>query len=121
MNRRQFLALGTAATAAMVLDPERLLWVPGARTFFIPDKTVVEAKTMEQALVRGLVAMVPNGHGGWCEVEVQLRAGMGMTLDERFRRELATIAAMGGRVVERREYNYQRRLSSGVMQHVWRG
>jgi len=44
MNRRQFLALGTGLTAAMVLDPERLLWVPGARTFFLPpEKRVVEA------------------------------------------------------------------------------
>ena len=38
MNRRQFLArlgLGAAAVAATaVLDPERLLWVPGQKTIF---------------------------------------------------------------------------------------
>jgi hypothetical protein len=32
MNRRGFLA----AMSAMVLDPERLLWVPGAKTISIP-------------------------------------------------------------------------------------
>ncbi len=40
MDRRGFLrtlGLGaTAVAAAHVLDPERALWVPGARTFFLP-------------------------------------------------------------------------------------
>jgi hypothetical protein len=44
MHRRTFLALGTAAFAGMTLDPERLLWVPGATTFFLPPvRTVVGA------------------------------------------------------------------------------
>lgn len=35
MNRRTFLTRATAAAVgALVLDPERLLWTPGARTFF---------------------------------------------------------------------------------------
>lgn len=33
MNRRSFLSM-LAATA--VLDPERLLWVPGKKTIFVP-------------------------------------------------------------------------------------
>lgn len=38
MNRRGFLkALAAAAAAASVLDPEQLLWVPGKKTFFIPE------------------------------------------------------------------------------------
>ena len=36
MNRRAFLALFTAGAAGMALDPERLLWVPGAKTIFLP-------------------------------------------------------------------------------------
>jgi hypothetical protein len=37
MQRRGFLAaLGTLA-AGYALDPERLLWVPGAKTFFLPS------------------------------------------------------------------------------------
>jgi hypothetical protein len=44
LTRRKFLALGAAAATAMVLDPERLLWVPGARTFYLPpEKRVVAA------------------------------------------------------------------------------
>jgi hypothetical protein len=36
MNRRSFIStlLGTAASAAV--DPEKLLWVPGAKTISIP-------------------------------------------------------------------------------------
>lgn len=41
MNRRSLLKLLAGAGAALVLDPERLLWVPGAKTVFIP-KPIVE-------------------------------------------------------------------------------
>lgn len=34
MNRRGFLGLLGLASAEMVLDPGRALWVPGRRTFF---------------------------------------------------------------------------------------
>lgn len=40
ISRRGFLgaiAAATAAAFATELDPEKLLWVPGAKTFFIPD------------------------------------------------------------------------------------
>jgi hypothetical protein len=42
MNRRGFLAsvLGALGSAA-VFDPERLLWVPGAKVISIPQKVVV--------------------------------------------------------------------------------
>ena len=36
MNRRAFLRTLSGSTVALVLDPERLLWVPGARTIFLP-------------------------------------------------------------------------------------
>lgn len=36
MKRRAFLQLATAAAASFALDPERLLWVPGQRTIFLP-------------------------------------------------------------------------------------
>ena len=35
-DRRAFLSLLTAAAAGLVLDPERLLWVPGRKTIFLP-------------------------------------------------------------------------------------
>lgn len=34
MNRRPFLAGITAAVGGLVLDPERLLWVPGRKSIF---------------------------------------------------------------------------------------
>lgn len=44
MDRRRFLqafGLGAVATAAtMALDPERLLWRPGEKTFFLPSPKV---------------------------------------------------------------------------------
>jgi len=43
MNRRGFLsALLGAVAAPMVLDPERLLWVPGAKTISIPSQAVMD-------------------------------------------------------------------------------
>jgi hypothetical protein len=34
-NRRSFLQVAAAAAAALVLDPERALWVPGRKTIFV--------------------------------------------------------------------------------------
>lgn len=39
MNRRAFLGLFGASAAALVLDPEMLLWRPGAKTIFLPSVT----------------------------------------------------------------------------------
>lgn len=36
MNRRGFLSLLGLGTAGMVLDPEQLLWRPGAKKIFLP-------------------------------------------------------------------------------------
>jgi len=36
MNRRRFLATLCAGAAGFALDPERLLWVPGKKTIFLP-------------------------------------------------------------------------------------
>lgn len=37
LSRRHFLGSLLAAAPAMLLDPERLAWVPGQRTFFLPS------------------------------------------------------------------------------------
>jgi hypothetical protein len=39
MNRRGFLGALATLAAGHVLDPERLLWVPGAKTIFLPSRT----------------------------------------------------------------------------------
>ena len=37
LNRRQFIqAISAGTAAALVFDPEKLLWVPGAKKIFIP-------------------------------------------------------------------------------------
>lgn len=36
MERRHFLRSITAGLAAAALDPEKLLWIPGQKTIFIP-------------------------------------------------------------------------------------
>lgn len=41
MNRRAFLSTLVAGLAGAALDPERLLWVPGQKTIFLPSPRVV--------------------------------------------------------------------------------
>jgi len=43
LNRRGFLQSGIAAASALAVDPERLLWTPGAKTIFIPPPPKVVA------------------------------------------------------------------------------
>ncbi len=41
MNRRSFIArVLSAAAAGMVLDVDKLLWVPGAKSILLPPETV---------------------------------------------------------------------------------
>ena len=60
MNRRRFLEMLTGAAATMVLDPEKLLWVPGKKTIFIP-KPVIKP-TLDDWEV---VAVWEYGGTGW--------------------------------------------------------
>jgi hypothetical protein len=41
VNRRGFIAAFAAFASSAVLDPEELLWVPGAKTISIPAMTEV--------------------------------------------------------------------------------
>lgn len=43
LNRRGFLSLLGAAVSGAVLDPERLLWVPGRKTISIPQPAPIQA------------------------------------------------------------------------------
>lgn len=51
MNRRGFLSLLGAGAAALALDPERALWVPGKKLISIPKVTATNA-----------FAYLENGH-----------------------------------------------------------
>lgn len=42
MDRRNFLKLLTSGATGLVLDPEKLLWIPGKRKFFLPSEKQVE-------------------------------------------------------------------------------
>ncbi len=46
-SRRGFLSFLGAAVATATLDPERLLWVPGAKVYSIPAPTVIEPTSLE--------------------------------------------------------------------------
>jgi len=37
MNRREWFKLMMTGAAGLVLDPDKLLWVPGQKTIFIPS------------------------------------------------------------------------------------
>jgi len=58
MNRRAFLGLAATTAAALVFDPERALWVPGAKTIFLPpERTVVAASIGDiEAFIAGVGA-----------------------------------------------------------------
>ena len=58
LSRRAFLGLAATSAAAFALDPERLLWVPGAKTIFLPpERTVVAAGVGDiEAFIAGVGA-----------------------------------------------------------------
>lgn len=54
-SRRGFLSFLGAAVASATLDPERLLWVPGAKVYSIPAVRVAtnaEAIAAQMAIIR---------------------------------------------------------------------
>jgi len=53
MNRRAFLSLSSLVAAGMVLDPERLLWVPGQKNYFF-----VHPQPIAKPSIAELVALV---------------------------------------------------------------
>ena len=48
MDRREFLTAFGAGIAAFGFDPERLVWVPGAKKIFIPPEKAVEIYSEEE-------------------------------------------------------------------------
>lgn len=124
-SRRGFLksliASASAATIGSVLgfeidDPEKLIWTPGEKTILIPDKTIVEASSIQEALRKSLRAVLPSVglplspmqrwahvHGG---VAVQDDSGefqyeCGALGEEEFMRKAQEIEAMGGFLIGR--------------------
>jgi hypothetical protein len=69
LNRRAFFQRAALATVALAVDPERLLWTPGAKRIFIPKPS--PPATLEEIFAR---------HGIACEtpviVEVHFARGL---------------------------------------------
>lgn len=51
MNRRAFFQRAAIGAAALAVDPERLLWTPGAKTIFVPPAPrIVTGTELERRL-----------------------------------------------------------------------
>lgn len=51
MNRRDMLKLfGYGVAGAMALDPEKLLWVPGEKTIFLPAVTTLQDRELVESI-----------------------------------------------------------------------
>ena len=94
--------------ASAALDPERILWVPGQRKLFLPPtRTLVQAKTLQEALSKGLTAIFPDG----ARMQISLSGPsayakahgfvpwQGLTVAEMVQNEILGIEKMGGRVI----------------------
>lgn len=77
MNRRRFLTALLSSTAAVAIDPERLLWVPGRKRISIPTPQIHRYGTMYTQ--KGIIAMVPgmapsqDGIGGYRKMPLIVR------------------------------------------------
>lgn len=60
MNRRGFLSLFGAVAAAAALDPERLLWVPGAKVISIPKPRVITFEPGDIITITGRYVVNPR-------------------------------------------------------------
>ena len=57
---RQLLTGSAGAAAALTFDPERLLWVPGAKTFFLPSETEFHHLITPEWVTREVLQMFKN-------------------------------------------------------------
>lgn len=59
MNRRTFISLLMSSAAAHTLDIDKLLWIPGQKTFFLPPKRI-HAVSMSEIIALEMERMLPN-------------------------------------------------------------
>jgi hypothetical protein len=58
VNRRGFLEAAALAVAGLAIDPERLIWTPGAKTIIIPLQS--QYITATEIVERGPLANFPG-------------------------------------------------------------
>ena len=57
-SRRGFLSFIGAALASATLDPERLLWVPGAKTISIPEPRDISSEDISSEVIAAMFEQV---------------------------------------------------------------
>jgi len=57
VNRREWLKLILSGAAGLALDPEKLLWVPGQKTIFIPSGKIL---TYSQIVSMEYARIIPH-------------------------------------------------------------
>lgn len=106
LDRRTFLKLagGAMAVAGMApaLDIDKILWQPKPQ-ILVPDKTLVTAKTMTEAIGKALTAVWPNGYRADIQM-ADVPDPFNRTLEERVRQVIAEVEASGGRIISRVEW-----------------
>lgn len=65
MNRRNFLRLSGAAAAGFALDPDKLLWVPGQKTFFFVQQPLRHISIAELVAVTWDKVMKEHARNQW--------------------------------------------------------
>lgn len=99
MNRRGFLGALTAAVTGAVLDPEKLLWRPGAKMIFIPPARVGNCFITPEQLIRETLITLQNNlmlaraiNGGYGEFFQRRPLRIGDTLNVRMPRAFMGLA-----------------------------
>ena len=88
MDRRQFINTLTVLTATAVLDPERLLWVPGQKTIFLPKESIFDVGTIyyRDGYVYERVRIAGGGRDVWIPWKSGIaRKGMRQSLNNLYR------------------------------------
>lgn len=113
VSRRAFLQIAGASVAALAIDPERLLWTPG-------EKTILEAKTMVEALDMAIAAYFPDGSMLSRRFDGGPRSFKAESVEVQIVRHIREVEAAGGRVVTQGPYTREvyggRKLSDVVEQ-----
>jgi len=87
VNRRGFLGTLAAALTGAVLDPERLLWVPGQRTIFLPPVVHFNTLITPEWVMREVGRMLVNN--------IQFAASVNRSYDDAWTRGVVRLPSAG--------------------------
>jgi hypothetical protein len=104
MECRAFLQTLAASAVGFALDKSRLLYVPEAKTLVLPEREIVQAKTLAEAVSRGLQAVWPDGRRLALQFWDEDTPAGHRQLEQAVNMEIAYIRDAGGRVVPNRQW-----------------